>query len=107
MAAAADFGLMIWDGKSPGTVLNALRLIRVGKAVVLVHGSATPSTPKSARNWETFLDGCSDELRTERTARPRYSRRMAAKLHQSAARPVYRNTHCLARGRAGDRTLSR
>ena len=26
MAREADFGLMIWDGKSPGTVLNVLRL---------------------------------------------------------------------------------
>jgi adenine-specific DNA-methyltransferase len=64
MAVAADFGLMIWDGKSPGTVLNVLRLLRAGKAVVLIHGSATPTTLKSAHDWEAFLDGCSDELRT-------------------------------------------
>ncbi len=28
MAREADFGLMIWDGKSPGTVLNVLRWFR-------------------------------------------------------------------------------
>jgi adenine-specific DNA-methyltransferase len=65
MAAAADFGLMIWDGKSPGTVLNALRLIRAGKAVVLIHGSAASFTLKSTQDWEAFLDGCSDELRID------------------------------------------
>ncbi len=65
MAAAADFGLMIWDGKSPGTVLNALRLIRAGKAVVLIHGSAASFTLKSTQDWDAFLAGCSDELRTE------------------------------------------
>lgn len=31
MAREADFGFMIWDGKSPGTVLNVLRLIKAGK----------------------------------------------------------------------------
>ncbi|EIL89458.1 hypothetical protein UU7_16802, partial [Rhodanobacter spathiphylli B39] len=65
MAAAADFGLMIWDGKSPGTVLNVLRLIRAGKAVVLIHGSAASFTLKSTQDWDTFLDGCSDELRID------------------------------------------
>ncbi len=27
MAQQAEFGLMIWDGQSPGTVLNILRLV--------------------------------------------------------------------------------
>ena len=63
MARAADFGLMIWDGKSPGTVLNVLRLVRAGKAAVLIHGSAAPTTLKSAHDWDAFLAACSDELR--------------------------------------------
>jgi adenine-specific DNA-methyltransferase len=65
MAVAADFGLMIWDGKSPGTVLNVLRLLRAGKAAVLIHGSAASFTLKSTQDWDAFLAGCSDELRTE------------------------------------------
>lgn len=65
MAQTADFGLMIWDGQSPGTVLNVLRLVRAGKATVLINGSATPITLKSARDWETFLGGCSDALRND------------------------------------------
>ena len=65
MAAAADFGLMIWDGKSPGTVLNVLRLLRAGKAAVLIHGSAASFTLKSTQDWDAFLAGCSDALRTD------------------------------------------
>lgn len=37
MAREADFGLMIWDGKSPGTVLNVLRLVQAGKISVLFN----------------------------------------------------------------------
>ena len=69
MAQAADFGLMIWDGKSPGTVLNVLRLVRAGKPAVLVNGTQPPITLKSASEWETFLAACSDELRTELRSR--------------------------------------
>ena len=36
MAQQAEFGLMIWDGKSSGTVLNILRLVRASKKAVLV-----------------------------------------------------------------------
>lgn len=39
MAREADFGLMIWDGKSPGTVLNVLRLLQAGKISVLFNVS--------------------------------------------------------------------
>ena len=37
MAHEADFGLMIWDGKSAGTVLNMLRLAVAGKIAVLFN----------------------------------------------------------------------
>jgi adenine-specific DNA-methyltransferase len=37
MAREADFGLMIWDGKSPGTVLNVLRLVQAGKISMLFN----------------------------------------------------------------------
>lgn len=65
MASAAEFGLMIWDGKSPGTVLNVLRLLRAGKAAVLFNGPDAPITLKSAHDWDMFLAGCSDQLRTD------------------------------------------
>lgn len=66
MARVADFGLMIWDGKSPGTALNVLRLLRAGKKAVLLDvpaGSAT--TFKVLEDWDSFLGRCSDDLRQD------------------------------------------
>lgn len=66
----ADFGLMIWDGKSQGTVLNVLRLVRAGKAAVLIRGAdQLPVNIKSVSAWEEFLARCSDELRSELRSR--------------------------------------
>ena len=44
MALAADVGLMIWDGKNPGTVLNMLRLIKAGKKAVLLNSPEAKTT---------------------------------------------------------------
>lgn len=38
MATAATVGLMIWDGESRGTLLNILRLLSQGKAIVVYVG---------------------------------------------------------------------
>ena len=35
MARRADFGLMVWDGASPGTCLNMLRLTMIGSPCVV------------------------------------------------------------------------
>jgi hypothetical protein len=35
MADAADYGLMLWDGKSKGTINNVVNLAREGKPVVV------------------------------------------------------------------------
>lgn len=66
MAREADFGLMIWDGKSPGTVLNVLRLVRAGKIAVLysVPEKRTINL-RTAVDWEAFLEHCNDELRRD------------------------------------------
>jgi adenine-specific DNA-methyltransferase len=56
MAREADFGLMFWDGKSAGTILNVLRLIGAGKKVVLLNVPAKSATSfKTANDWERFL----------------------------------------------------
>jgi probable addiction module antidote protein len=66
MAQSADFGLMIWDGKSPGTVLNVLRLVRAGKIAVLINiPEKTPITIKSVTQWDEFLSQCSTTLRAD------------------------------------------
>ena len=48
MAREADYGLMIWDGKSAGTICNILRLINVGRKAVLIN---VPDNFKSANDF--------------------------------------------------------
>ena len=56
MAQQAEFGLMIWDGKSPGTVLNILRLVRASKKAVLVSVPERSEVEfKSKEDWDAFL----------------------------------------------------
>ena len=40
MAAEADYGLMLWDGQSRGTLTNVVHLVRQGKAVVVYIASS-------------------------------------------------------------------
>jgi adenine-specific DNA-methyltransferase len=64
MAREADFGLMIWDGKSRGTVLNLLRLAIAGKIAVLFNvPNKDVINIKSVDAWRNFIAHCSDELR--------------------------------------------
>lgn len=66
MAREADFGLMIWDGKSPGTVLNVLRLAIAGKIAVLFNvPDKDVVNIKSVQAWRNFIAHCSDELRKD------------------------------------------
>ncbi len=66
MALAADFGFMIWDGSSAGTVLNVLRLVRAQKIAVLFNvPQNTIINVKSPAQWDEFLLGCSDTLRRD------------------------------------------
>lgn len=63
MAADADVGLMIWDGKSPGTALNVLRLVQAGKIAVLANvPEKVTRNIKSAEQWRAFLHDCSAEF---------------------------------------------
>lgn len=63
MAHEADFGLMIWDGKSPGTVLNVLRLVQVGKISVIFNVPRKSAINiKSLDHWRLFFSSCSPDL---------------------------------------------
>ena len=70
MARAADFGLMIWDGESPGTLLNVLRLVRAGKIAVL-HNARTDTVTnfKGSADWDAFIKDCDPEIVREVGAR--------------------------------------
>lgn len=64
MASAAAFGLMIWDGKSPGTVLNILRLVRASKKAVLINVPRQREvTFRTKGDWDVFLSECDEYLR--------------------------------------------
>jgi len=39
MARAADIGFVLWDGKSKGSLANAIELLDAGKKVVLFHSA--------------------------------------------------------------------
>lgn len=64
MASAAEFGLMIWDGKSPGTILNILRLVSASKKAVLIDVSGCREvTFRTKDDWDAFLLECDEHLR--------------------------------------------
>lgn len=66
MPREADFGLMIWDSKSAGTVLNVLRLVRAGKIAVLINvPDNTTLNIKSLEQWNEFLSRCGTKLRDD------------------------------------------
>jgi probable addiction module antidote protein len=66
MAREADFGLMIWDGKSPGTILNVLRLAIAGKIAVLFNvPEKNVVNIKSVDHWKSFISRCSRALQNE------------------------------------------
>ena len=70
MAREADFGLMIWGGKSAGTILNVLRLVKTGKIAVLFSVPEKKAcNVKTPADWEAFLSRCDDQLLRELRSR--------------------------------------
>ncbi len=64
MADEATVGLMVWDGKSKGTILNVFRLLkRQKKAVVYNVAEERFYELKALSHWEEFISHCTDELR--------------------------------------------
>jgi len=57
MARRADYGLMVWDGESPGTFLNVLRLALVASpCVVYDTARGTVVTTYGVADWRAMLD---------------------------------------------------
>lgn len=63
MGLDADYGFMIWDGASKGTLNNVLSLLEQGKAV-LVYRSTTEEflQIKSIQQLEPLLETCSPDV---------------------------------------------
>jgi probable addiction module antidote protein len=66
MAKAADFGLMVWDGESPGTLLNIVRLLAGGQKAVLYHLPKKEALNiKTAGQLRIFLNLCPPSIRAD------------------------------------------
>lgn len=63
MARSADFGLMLWDGKSLGTLANTMRLAELGKATVIFDASrGSALTIRTSQQWHSFAATISPAL---------------------------------------------
>jgi hypothetical protein len=66
MAREADFGFMVWDGKSTGTLLNVLRLLRQDKKVVIyIVPEDRFAELKAFEQWDGFIVQYSPDVRQE------------------------------------------
>ncbi|WBT37758.1 addiction module antidote protein [Hyphomicrobium sp. DMF-1] len=66
MARRADFGLMIWDGKSPGTLLNLVRLLQGSKIAVLINVPQKQThNIKTADQLREFYRACTNSIRSD------------------------------------------
>ena len=82
MAEEASLGLMIWDGKSEGTLLNVFRLFHEQKKVVVYLSESKEFVDlKSEADLERLIAGCTPELRH------RLERDVAAEHHTGQASP--------------------
>src|SRR5262245_36002469 len=66
MAREADYGLMLWDGRSTGTMVNVARMVAACKPVV-VYISATKEffTLKSRFDFDQLLSLCASGARSK------------------------------------------
>jgi len=64
MAGEASVGLMIWDGRSVGTVLNVHRLVcQHKKAVVYTVPAETFTELNDEADWPAFIASCPADVR--------------------------------------------
>ena len=66
MADDATVGLMVWDGKSKGTLLNVFRLLKQHKKAVVYNTAEKRFYEfKELAHWEEFILHCDGELRNK------------------------------------------
>ncbi|MHB1606043.1 MAG: hypothetical protein ACYCTV_06590, partial [Leptospirales bacterium] len=92
MALEATYGFMVWDEKSPGTLLNVLRLLRQGKKVVVyltsVHRFAELLSPDQ---WDGFIAPYGAEFRSEIEQMTDLEERKDRKMNQPTLLPMISN----------------
>jgi hypothetical protein len=78
MARRADFGLMVWDGASPGTCLNVLRLAVIGSPCVVYDTMrGIVATVRNTVDWRAMLRHAGPEVRRDVEARMSADERLA------------------------------
>lgn len=78
MARRADFGLMVWDGASPGTCLNVLRLAALGSPCVVYDTMrGTVGTVRTVADWRAMLQHAGPDVRREVETRMTADERLA------------------------------
>lgn len=66
MASEAEIGLMLWDGKSVGTLANVFRLIFSGKKAVIYNVADKQFyNIQDQQGWDDFASGLGSGLRTK------------------------------------------
>jgi hypothetical protein len=79
MAAAANYGLMIWDAKSTGTLSNVIELLKAKKStVVFVNKAKRFVTVKDGQALEMLLDNMSDVAKKKAEKKMGLSSKVAA-----------------------------
>jgi hypothetical protein len=77
MAQEADYGLVLWDGKSLGSINNVLALLKRGKTVVVyVSPRQAFATLKNAMDVEMLIGECDPEDREEILRKTGFGRKL-------------------------------
>ncbi|MBB6469196.1 hypothetical protein HNQ96_005085 [Aminobacter lissarensis] len=78
MARRADYGLMVWDGRNPGTCLNVLRLAMTSKPCVIYDMSrGSVATVHSTTDCDAMLRYAGPDVRRQVEARMTSDGRLA------------------------------
>ena len=84
MASKADFGLMLWDAKSTGTLGNVIELAMRGKkSVVYVNPQHSFAIVRDGESLKKLVDVMDDDARSEAELKIRLSQRVDALNGQS------------------------
>lgn len=83
MANIADFGLMVWDAKSTGTLSNAIELLaRKKKSVVFVNKEKTFRTIGSIEQLEMLINCMSDHSQKKANEKIKLFDRISSMKHE-------------------------
>lgn len=86
MAHVADFGLMMWDSKSTGTLSNVFEMLRGGKkSVVFVNKSKEFVTVKDGNSAKELVDRMAETSRSKADLKIGVSRQLRALSHEQFA----------------------